>query len=328
MKSRLAFFALVAMVATVAMSWCGAVLAQAYPSKPLKIVVPYPAGGYYDVIARIVGPRLAESLGQPVIVENRVGANAIVGTDFTAKSPPDGYTIMVGGIGPHAINVSLYRNLPYDPVRDFAPVVHVAVQPLILVVHPASAANSVKEVIAAARSQPGKLSYASNGSGSTPHLAGEMLSSLEGIKLNHVPFKGSAPAVVAALAGHTDMLFGTASDVLQHIKAGKLRALAVTGASRIPALPDVPTMAESGIQNYEAVAWFAFFAPAAVAREIILRLNAEIGRILESPEVREKLSAAGTVQLMGGAPELLGNMVKSEIAKWSKIVSDSGARAD
>lgn len=322
MKSRLAFFALVAV------AWCAGLLAQTYPSKPLRIVVPYPAGGYYDVIARIVGPRLAESLGQPVIVENRVGANAIVGTDFTAKSPPDGYTIMVGGIGPHAINVSLYRNLPYDPVRDFAPVIHVAVQPLILVVHPKSEANSVKELIAVARLQPGKLAYASNGSGSTPHLAGEMLSSLEGIKLNHVPYKGSAPAVMAILAGHTDLLFGTASDVLQQIKAGKLRALAVTGGSRIPALPDVPTMAESGIQNYEAVAWFAFFAPAGIPREIILRLNAEIGRILESPEVREKLSAAGTVQLIGGTPELLGNMVKSEIAKWSKIVSESGARAD
>lgn len=317
-----------ALLAILILGWCQGLLAQPYPSKPLKIVVPYPAGGYYDVIARIVGPKLSESLGQPVIVENRVGANAIVGTEYTAKSPPDGYTIMVGGIGPHSINVSLYRRLSYDPVRNFAPIIHVAVQPLILVVHPGSDLISVKELLAAARSQPGKLSYASNGSGSTPHLAGEMLSAMEGIKLNHVPYKGSAPAVMAALAGHTDLLFGTASDVLQQIKAGKLRALAVTGAGRIPALPEVPTMAESGVQNYEVVAWFAFFAPAGVPREIILRLNAEIGKAIESPDARDKLSAEGTVQLIGGAPELLGNLVKSEIAKWSKIVSQSGAKAD
>lgn len=317
-----------ALLAILIVAWCQGLHAQQYPSKPLKIIVPYPAGGYYDVIARIVGPKLSESLGQPAIVENRVGANAIVGTEYTAKSPPDGYTIMVGGIGPHSINVSLYRSLSYDPVRDFAPIIHVAVQPLILVVHPRSDLTSVKELLAAARAQPGKLSYASNGSGSTPHLAGEMLSSMESIKLNHVPYKGSAPAVMAALAGHTDLLFGTASDVLQHIKAGKLRALAVTGAGRISALPEVPTMAESGVQNYEAVAWFAFFAPAGVPREIILRLNAEIGKAIESPDARDKLSAEGTVQLIGGAPELLGNLVKAEIAKWSKIVSQSGAKAD
>lgn len=307
---------------------CGGVLAQAYPSKPVRVVVPYPAGGYYDLIARIVGPRLSESLGQPFVVENRVGANGIVGTELTAKSPPDGHTIMVGGIGPHAINVSLYRELPYDPVRDFAPVILVAQQPLILVVNPKIEVNSVKDLIALARARPGQLSYASNGAGSTPHLAGVMLDSMAGTRMNHVPFKGSAPAVTAALAGHTDLLFGTASDVLPHIKAGKLLARAVTSAQRIPAMPELPTVAESGVPNYEATAWFAFFAPAATPREVVGKLNGEIGRILDMPEIRDRLSSQGTVRIVGGPPERLDHLVKSEIAKWSKIVRESGARAD
>jgi len=213
-------------------------------------------------------------------------------------------------------------------VRDFVPIIHVAVQPLILVVNPKFEANSLKDLIALARSRPGQLSYASNGSGSTPHLAGEMFDSMAGVKLNHVPFKGSAPAVMSALAGHTDLLFGTASDVLQQVKGGKLRALAVTGMQRIPALPEVPTIAEAGIPNYEAVAWFSFFAPGATPRAIVARLNSEIGRILDMPDVREKLSAEGTVQIMGGAPEVLGDFQKSEIAKWAKIVKASGAKAD
>ncbi len=218
--------------------------------------------------------------------------------------------------------------MPYDLVPDVVPIIHVDVQPLILVVNPKFEANSLKDLIALARSRPGQLSYASNGSGSTPHLAGEMFDSMAGVKLNHVPFKGSAPAVMSALAGHTDLLFGTASDVLQQVKAGKLRALAVTGLQRIPALPEVPTVSEAGIPNYEAVAWFSFFAPGGTPRAIVARLNSEIGRILDMPDVREKLSAEGTVQIMGGAPEVLGDFQKSEIAKWAKIVKASGARAD
>lgn len=308
--------------------WFGAVLAQGYPSKPVKIVVPYPAGGYYDVVGRIVGHALAESLGQPMIVENRVGANGIVGTEFTAKAPPDGYTIMVGGIGPHSINVSLYSKLPYDPVRDFLPIIFVADQPLIVVVNPKVDAHSLKDLIALARSRPDQLSYSSPGAGSTPHLAAVMLSSIEGIKLNHVPFKGSAPAVTAVMGGVTDLLFGTASDVLQQIKAGKIRALAGTGTTRIPALPNLPTVAELGVPNYEATAWFAFFAPAGTPPEIVAKLNAEMGKALNIPEVREKLSAQGTAQIIGGTPERLAGQVKSEIAKWAKIVKESGARVE
>ena len=322
MKIRLSLFAFLFA------AWCGGVLAQGYPSKPVKIVVPYPAGGYFDVVGRIVGHALSESLGQPMIVENKVGANGIVGTEFTAKAPPDGYTIMVGGIGPHAINVSLYSKLPYDPVRDFLPIIFVADQPLIVVVNPKVDAHSLKNLIALARSRPGQFSYSSPGAGSTPHLAAVMLSSIEEIKLNHVPFKGSAPAVIAVMAGVTDLLFGTASDVLQQIKAGKLRALAVTATTRIPALPNLPTVAELGVPNYEATAWFAFFAPAGTPLDIVAKLNAEIGKVLDMPDVREKLSAQGTTQIIGGTPERLAGQVKSEIAKWAKIVKESGANVE
>ena len=322
MKIRLSLFAFLFA------AWCGGVLAQGYPSKPVKIVVPYPAGGYFDVVGRIVGHALSESLGQPMVVENKVGANGIVGTEFTAKAPPDGYTIMVGGIGPHAINVSLYSKLPYDPVRDFLPIIFVADQPLIVVVNPKVDAHSLKNLIALARSRPGQFSYSSPGAGSTPHLAAVMLSSIEEIKLNHVPFKGSAPAVIAVMAGGTDLLFGTASDVLQQIKAGKLRALAVTATTRIPALPNLPTVAELGVPNYEATAWFAFFAPAGTPLDIVAKLNAEIGKVLDMPDVREKLSAQGTTQIIGGTPERLAGQVKSEIAKWAKIVKESGANVE
>ena len=322
MKIRLSLFAFLFA------AWCGGVLAQGYPSKPVKIVVPYPAGGYFDVVGRIVGHALSESLGQPMVVENRVGANGIVGTDFTAKAAPDGYTIMVGGIGPHAINVSLYSKLPYDPVRDFLPIIFVADQPLIVVVNPKVDAHSLKNLIALARSRPGQFSYSSPGAGSTPHLAAVMLSSIEEIKLNHVPFKGSAPAVIAVMAGVTDLLFGTASDVLQQIKAGKLRALAVTGTARIRALPALPTVAELGVPNYEATAWFAFFAPAGTPLDIVAKLNAEIGKVLDMPDVREKLSAQGTAQIIGGTPQRLAGQVKSEIAKWAKIVKESGANVE
>ena len=280
------------------------VLAQAaYPSKPVRIIVPYPAGGYYDVSSRVLGQKFSEALGQPFVIENRPGANAIVGTELVAKSAPDGYTIMMGGIGPHAINVSLYPKLSYDPVKDFAPVILVSKTPNTLVAFPGSSVKSVRELVELARAQPGKINYASNGSGSSVHLCAELLGTMTGTKFNHVPFKGSAPAITATLGGQTEFAFATAGDVLSHIRGGKLRALAVTSARRIPALADTPTMVEAGIANYEATAWFALFAPAGTPREVVARLNAV-------------------------APEVLGNLVKSEIAKWSKVVRESGATAD
>ncbi len=299
-----------------------------YPSKPVRIIVPYPAGGYYDVSSRVLGQKFSDALGQPFVIENRPGANAIVGTELTAKSAPDGYTIMMGGIGPHAINASLYPKLSYDPVKDFAPIILVSMTPNALVAHPGVAAKTVGQLLDLARGQPGKLNYASNGSGSSVHLCAELLGTMTGTKFNHVPFKGSAPAVAATLGGQTEFAFATAGDVLAHIRGGKLRALAVTSAKRIPALADTPTMIEAGVAGYEATAWFALFAPAGTPREIVARLNAVAAKALDTDDVRERLAPQGSADLVGGAPELLGNLVKSEIGKWSKVVRESGATAD
>ena len=303
-------------------------LAQPYPAKPIRVVVPNPAGGFYDLIARTVGQKVGESIGQPMVVENRVGAGGSLGTEFTAKSPPDGYTIMVGGIGPHGIAPSLYSKLPYDPVKDFAPIILVATTPNILVVHPSSPFQSVQDIVAVARQKPGGVSYASNGNGTSQHLSAEMLATTMGLKLNHVPFKGSAPAVTAMLGGQVDFAFAVAPDALPHVKAGKLRALAVTGSKRAGPLPEVPTMVEGGVPGYEATAWFGYLAPAGTSREIIDRLNAEIAKALESSDVRDRLAPGGLSELPGGTPERFGDFVKSEIAKWSKVVKESGAKID
>ena len=278
--------------------------------------------------SRVLGQKFSEALGQPFVIENRPGANAIVGTELTAKSAPDGYTIMMGGIGPHAINASLYPKLSYDPVKDFAPIILVSMTPNALVAHPGVAAKTVGQLLDLARAQPGKLNYASNGSGSSVHLCAELLGTMTGTKFNHVPFKGSAPAVAATLGGQTEFAFATAGDVLGHIRGGKLRALAVTSAKRIPALADTPTMIEAGVAGYEATAWFALFAPAGTPREIVARLNAVAAKALDTDEVRERLAPQGSADLVGGAPEVLGNLVKSEIGKWSKVVRESGAKAD
>ncbi|HLE67098.1 MAG TPA: tripartite tricarboxylate transporter substrate binding protein [Burkholderiales bacterium] len=305
-----------------------AVLAQSYPTKAVRFVVPYPAGGYYDLLARVIGAKLTENWSQPVVVENRVGANGMVGTDFVAKSPPDGYTILMGGIGPFGISPSLYAKMAYDPVRDFAPVIHVASAPNVLVVHPSVDARSVKELIALARSDPGKLTFSSAGSGSSQHLSAEMFNTMVGARMTHIPYKGSAPAVTATLGGQVSVLFGTMADVVAHIRADKLRALAVTSARRIPSLPDVPTMIEAGVPGFEATAWFGVFAPAAVPHDIIAKLNQDIGRILRLPDVLERISQQGSAEIVGGSPEQYGAFVRAEIAKWAKVVSESGAKAD
>jgi tripartite-type tricarboxylate transporter receptor subunit TctC len=299
--------------------------AQEWPAKPIRVIVPYPAGGFYDTIARLVGAKMADELGQPTVVENRVGANGIVGTEHVAKSAPDGYTIMVGGIGPHGINPSLYPKLPYDAVRDFEPVIHVVNAANVLVVHPSVPAQNLRELIALARSKPGEIAYASNGAGSSPHLAAEMFAAAMGLKLNHIPFKGSAPAVTAMLGGQTQMAFNNAGDVLAHVRAGKLRALAVTSRKRLSALPDLPTMEEAGAPGYDAVAWWAYFAPAGTPREIVTRLNTTINRILQVPEIRERLSVQGSAEVVGGTPAQLAAFQKAEIAKWAKVIKDSGA---
>jgi len=305
----------------------GAALAQPYPSKPIKVVVPFPPGGYYDLIARVVGQRLSVSLGQPVMVENNAGANGVIGTTLTAKAAPDGYTIMVGGIGTHAINPPLYRNLSYDPVRDFAPIILVAIQPNFLVVHPSFGVQSVQDIVRIARTKPG-LSYASNGIGSNSHLSAEMFASVMGIKLIHVPYKGSSPALQAMLTGEPQIFFNTVGEVLPSIKAQKLRPLAVTTANRVPAFPDIPTMAEAGVPNYQSSSWFAYFAPAGSPPDIVLRLNAEIGSILKAPDVLKLLSGGDTAQIVGGTPEQLTIHLAAELVKWTAVVNNSGLKVD
>ncbi len=302
--------------------------AQPWPARPVHFVVPYPAGGYYDVLARVIGAELNEALGQAFVVENRVGANGMVGTDYVAKSAPDGYTIMMGGIGPHGINPSMYPNLPYSPTRDFAAVIHVASAPNVLVVNPALPVHNLKELIALAKAKPGQIPFSSAGSGSSQHLSGAMLNMMAGIRLNHVPYKGSAPSVTAVLGNEVSMLFGTMADVVGHVKAGKLRALAVTSESRIPALPEVPTMIEAGLPGFEATAWFGVLAPAGTPRPIVERLNGEINRIIKRPEILKRISQQGSALIVGGTPEQFSEFIRAEIDKWGKVVRESGAKAN
>ena len=306
----------------------GIAFAQTYPSKPIRTVVPYPAGGYYDTMARQIGNALSRSLGQPVVVENRAGANGIIGTDYVAKSPPDGYTIMVGGIGPHGINPSLYKKLPYDVMRDFAALVHMANQPNILVVNSASSYRSVQDLVAAARAKPGAVTYASNGAGSSQHLCAVLFALTMEIELTHVPYKGAAPAITGMLAGEVDHLFGGPADMTPHIRSGRFRPLAVTGAKRLPSFPDVPTMAQAGVANYEVSTWFGYFAPAGTPAEILDRLNAEINKALHDPGIRNLLEAQGSVELVGGSREQFAGFVRNELAKWADIVKRSGASVD
>jgi len=309
-------------------AWSCQLAAQTYPSKPIKVIVPYPAGGYYDFVARTLGQKITEEMAQPVIVENRAGANGILGAEYVAKSASDGYTLLLGGIGPNAINGVLYAKLPYDPVRDFAPIIHVSDMPNVLVLHPSVKARTLEELITLARAKPGELSYASNGVGSSPHLSAEMFAAAMGVQLNHIPFKGAAPATTAILGGQTQMWFGPAREVLPHVRAGKLHALVVTSAKRIESFPDVPTMIEVGVPDFEAVGWFAYFAPAGTPRDIIVMLNTLINKALAMPDVRQRLIGQGTAYLVGGTPDALANLVKTEMVKWANVVKKAGVKAN
>lgn len=302
--------------------------AQTYPAKPVRMVVPYAAGGTYDIYARTIGQRLGDFWGQPVVIENRFGANGIIGTELVAKSAPDGYTIMMGGIGPHGINPSLYPNLPYDPLRDFAPVIHIASAPNILIVPPSVKAKSVKELIALAQANPGQLTFSSAGSGSSQHLSAELFKAVTGLKMTHIPYKGGAPGATAVVAGEVSMMFASASDALKFIGAGRVRALAVTSERRIGVLPDVPTMVEEGIPDVVAEAWFGVLAPAATPAEIVIKLNRDINNALKMPDVASRISLQGSAVIVGGSPEQFGTFIKAEIAKWASVVKSSGARID
>jgi tripartite-type tricarboxylate transporter receptor subunit TctC len=301
--------------------------AQTYPSKPIKWVVPFAAGGTTDILARTVGEKLSIALGQPVVVDNRPGAGGGVGADYTAKSAPDGYTIMGGTISTHAINALLYKSLPYDPIKDFVPITLIARVPNMLVINPDVPAKNVAELIALLKANPAKYTFASSGNGTSQHLSGELFKSMAGVEMQHIPYKGSPPALQDVVAGQVTMTFDNITTAWPLAKGGRLRALAVTTAKRSPVAPDVPTLAEAGLVGYEVGSWQGVFAPAGTPPDVIRRLNAEMVKIIQSPEVREKLIALGA-EPVGDSPEEFAALVKSEVSKWADVVKKSGARVD
>lgn len=300
--------------------------ADVYPTRPIRLVVGYSAGGATDQIARLMGQKLSEALGQPVLIENRPGAGASIASEAVAKSAPDGYTIFMSTIA-NTINTSLYPALPFDFARDFAPITLVATIPNVLVVNPGVAANDLKEFIALAKSKPGEINFASSGSGSSIHLSGELFNLVAGVKLVHVPYKGSAPAMTDLLGGQVQSMFDNMPSALPHIKAGKLRALGLTSAVRSAAAPNIPTLAEAGLPGCEIISWFALSAPAKTPKEVIARLNLEATKALRLADVREKLAAMGA-EPAPGTPEALAALIKTETAKWAQVVKQSGARVD
>jgi tripartite-type tricarboxylate transporter receptor subunit TctC len=302
-------------------------LAQVYPNKPIHLIVPFAAGGGNDNVARLVGKRLADSLGQPVLIDNRPGAGGVVGAELAAKAAPDGYTLFLGGVGSHAINPSLHDKLPYDPIRDFAPVALLAQAPLVLVVHPSVPAGSFPEFVAYARANPGRLNFASNGNGSSSQLAAVMFDSMADVDMVHVPYKGLSPALADLLSGQVQLMFSSVVAILPHIKAGKLRGLAVTGAKRLASMPELPTIAESGFPGYEASSWYGILAPAGTPREIVAKLNAELSKALEQPEVRSSLLAEGA-EPAGGSPERFAAHIRSEKERLGKLIRDAKIRLE
>jgi tripartite-type tricarboxylate transporter receptor subunit TctC len=301
--------------------------AQAWPSKPIKWIVPFAPGGTTDILARTVGDKLAIALGVPVVIENKPGAGGGVGAEFTAKAAPDGYTIMGGTISTHAINASLYKDLPYDPVKDFVAITLIARVPNMLVVNPAVPAKDVKELIALLKANPTKYTFASSGNGTSQHLSGELFKSMAGVEMQHIPYKGSPPALQDVVGGQVTMTFDNITTAWPLAKAGKLRALAVTTAKRSAVAPDVPTLAESGLSGFEVGSWQGVFAPAATPPAIVKRLNAEIVRILAMPDVREKLGGLGA-EIVADSPDEFAAFVKAEGVKWSDVVKRSGAKVD
>jgi tripartite-type tricarboxylate transporter receptor subunit TctC len=302
-------------------------VAQNYPSKPVHIVVPYPAGGSNDIIARLIAQKLSESLGQQVLVENRGGANGNVGTEAVATAAADGYMLLLTAPGPLTSNIALYDNLRFNPVKDFAPVALIASVPIVLMVHSAVPAKNVQELIALAQAKPGTINFASSGNGSTNHLAGELLKTMTDVKIVHVPYRGAAPAMNDLLAGHVPMMFDNMPAVLAQMSGGRMRAIAVAGATRAKALPDVPTVAESGVAGFDASSWFGLVAPAGTPAPVLDRLIKEIGQILKSPDVIQRFTELGAEPgTLTGAE--FGAFLRDETTKWTKVIQTSGVKAN
>ena len=296
-------------------------------ARPVRIVVPFPPGGGTDIGTRIIAQKLQESWGQPVVVENKPGAAGIVGTEMVAKAAPDGYTLIMGNIGTHAINISLYKKLSYDPVKDFAPISQVAGLPLFLLVHPSVPANSVKELIALAKAKPGELNFSSSGAGGSMHVAAELFKNMTGVNMVHIPYKGGSPAVADLLSGQVALSFATVLETLSHVKSGRVRALAVTSAARSIAYPELPTVAEAGVAGYESISWLGLFAPAGTPVDIVNRISAEVQRIIRLPEVKERLLAQGA-EPIGTSPDQFALALQSDIAKYARIIRESGYKAE
>lgn len=317
---NVSWLALAAMVAT------GQALAQTYPVKPIRVIVPFPAGGGIDAVARQLSPKLTEQLGQPLIIDNRVGASGTLGTEAVAKSVPDGYTLLAA-FASHAQNATLYRNLGYDTQKSFASVSLIATVPNFLVTHPSLPVKNVKDLIALAKAKPGQILYASIGNGTPAHLSAEMLKSMAGIDLTHVAYKGGAPSIIALVAGETQLTITTVLLALPHVKSGRLRSIAVASLRRSSVIPEVPTIDESGVKGYDSNAWYALFAPAKTPPEIVARLNQVASSVIRSPDMRERLLQQGA-EPAGGRPEELDKLVRDDIAKWGAVVRKLGLTAD
>ncbi len=305
------------------------VFSQTYPAKSIRFIVPFPAGGGNDLLAREIGQRLTESMGQSVVTDNRPGASTIIGTSLAAKSPPDGYTIFMGNNSTLCINPSMFRNLPYDPIKDFAPITLVATVPMALLVNTSLQVKNVKELIALAKARPGQLNFASTGTGLAVHLAGEMLKSMAKINITHVPYKGAGPALIDTIGGHVEMTFNNVLSAVPYVKDGKLRAIAVTGLNRSSALPDVPAMREAGpeLANYESNIWYGVLVPAATPKDIVNRLHSEIVKALHVPSLRDRLAREGA-EVVGNTPDEFERIIRDDIEKWARVVKQSNLKVE
>ena len=315
------------LVLAIALLWVGTALAQQWPAKPLRYIVPFPPGAFNDTLARTLSTEMAKTLGQPVIVENRPGGNTIPATEFAAKSPADGYTLY-GAALPFSVIQSLYpKQVSFDVTRDFAPITLAGVTPNLLVANPGAPVSSVKELIAYAKANPGKLNYASTGNGTSNHLSFELFKSMTGTNVTHSPYKGSAPAVTDLIAGQVQVMFDNTPNVLPHVRAGKLKALGVSSKTRSALAPEIPTVDEAGVPGYDVGVWFGVLTVAGTPREVVQRLNAEMVKILTSAEVKERFGKMG-VEVVAGTPEHFSQFLKSEVARWAKVVQDAGIKAD
>jgi tripartite-type tricarboxylate transporter receptor subunit TctC len=322
-------YALAALVAALAAhaAWSQAAAGPEYPVRPVRLIVPYPPGGGNDTLARLFGAKLTEAWGQQVVVDNRPGAGTIIGTQLAARAVPDGYTMLLSSIATHAIAPNLYSKPGFDPVKDFAPITLLAIAPTVLCVNAAVPVNSVKELIALAKAKPGELRFASGGSATPPHMAGEIFASMTSIKLVHVPYKGGGPAHAGLIGGETTMMFDTAASILPHVRSGKLKSLAIARAARLPEYPNLPTFAEAGLPGYEVNAWYSMHAPAGVARPVVDKWQGELARIVKLPDIQERLKVLGS-EGIGNTPEEFAKFIRAEHAKYAKAIRDAGIKVE